>query len=113
MKYIQAKFILCAMLAVSPMFVSAQATDWNETDSLANEKDPMVQVAFRKVAQKDLLGGVSVVNVEELTKKNYNIGFGGGLADHLGQRLVVAAGGEPFAVPLPHIGVCIKTAGLS
>ena len=72
MKYIQAKFILCAMLAVSPMFVSAQATDWNETDSLANEKDPMVQVAFRKVAQKDLLGGVSVVNVEELTKKNYN-----------------------------------------
>ena len=46
MKYIQAKFILCAMLAVSPMFVSAQATDWNETDSLANEKDPMVQVAF-------------------------------------------------------------------
>lgn len=72
MKYIQAKFILCAMLAVSPMFVSAQAIGWNETDSLANEKDPMVQVAFRKVAQKDLLGGVSVVNVEELTKKNYN-----------------------------------------
>ena len=72
MKYIQTKFILCAMLAVSPMFVSAQTTDWNETDSLANEKDPMVQVAFRKVAQKDLLGGVSVVNVEELTKKNYN-----------------------------------------
>ena len=72
MKYIQAKFILCAMLAVSPMFVSAQAIDWNETDSLVSEKDPMVQVAFRKVAQKDLLGGVSVVNVEELTKKNYN-----------------------------------------
>lgn len=38
MKYIQAKFILCAMLAVSPMFVSAQATDWNETDSLVSEK---------------------------------------------------------------------------
>lgn len=72
MKYIQTKLILCAMLAVSPMFFSAQTTDWNETDSLANEKDPMVQVAFRKVAQKDLLGGVSVVNVEELTKKNYN-----------------------------------------
>ena len=44
------------MLAVSPMFVSAQATDWNETDSLANEKDPMVQVAFRKVAQKRPFG---------------------------------------------------------
>ena len=60
------------MLTVSPMFVGAQATDWNETDSLVSEKDPMVQVAFRKVNQKDLLGGVSVVNVEELTKKNYN-----------------------------------------
>ena len=51
MKYIQAKFILCAMLTVSPMFVGAQATDWNETDSLVSEKDPMVQVAFRKVNQ--------------------------------------------------------------
>ena len=48
MKYIQTKFILCAMLAVSPMFVSAQATDWNETDSLANEKDPMVQVRWHQ-----------------------------------------------------------------
>lgn len=56
MKYIQAKFILCAMLAVSPMFVSAQAIDWNETDSLVSEKDPMVQVAFRKVAQKEPFG---------------------------------------------------------
>lgn len=72
MKYIQARFILCAMLAASPVFAIAQATDWNETDSLASEKDQMVQVAFRKVAEKDLLGGVSVVNVEELTKKNYN-----------------------------------------
>ena len=60
------------MLATSSVLASAQAADWNETDSLANKKDQMVQVAFRKVAQKDLLGGVSVVNVEELTKKNYN-----------------------------------------
>lgn len=72
MKYIQARFILCAMLAAVPAFANAQAADRDEIDSLANEKDPMVQVAFRKVAQKDLLGGVSVVNVEELTKKNYN-----------------------------------------
>lgn len=69
MKYIQARFILCAMLATSSVLASAQVADWNETDSLANKKDQMVQVAFRKVSQKDLLGGVSVVNVEELTKK--------------------------------------------
>ena len=60
------------MLATSSVLASAQVADWNETDSLANKKDQMVQVAFRKVSQKDLLGGVSVVNVEELTKKNYN-----------------------------------------
>lgn len=72
MKYIQPRFILCAMLAASPMFANAQDTDWNETDSLTTENDQMVNVAFRKVAQKDLLGGVSVVNMEKLTEKNYN-----------------------------------------
>lgn len=72
MKYIQARFILCAMLVASPVCAGAQATDWDETDSLANEKPQMVQVAFRKVAARDILGGVSTVDMEELTKKNYN-----------------------------------------
>lgn len=36
------------------------------------QNDSLVQVAFRKVSQNNLLGGASVVNVEELTKKNYN-----------------------------------------
>lgn len=72
MKYIQTRFILCAMLAASPLLAGAQATMGNETDSLAIGDDQMVQVAFRKVAQKDLLGGVSVVNMEDLTEKNYN-----------------------------------------
>lgn len=72
MKYIQARFILCAMLAASPVCAGAQATEWDETDSLANEKPQMVQVAFRKVAARDILGGVSTVDMEELTKKNYN-----------------------------------------
>ena len=40
MKYIQARFILCTMLATSSVFASAQAADWNETDSLANKKRP-------------------------------------------------------------------------
>lgn len=72
MKYIQTRFIACAMLAASPLMATAQDVAADELDSLANEKDKTVQVAFRKVAQKDLLGGVSVVDVEELTKKNYN-----------------------------------------
>ena len=72
MKYIQTKFILCAMSVFSSFAVNAQTMVENEMDSLATDKQPLVQVAYRKVAQNDLLGGVSVVNVEELTDKNYN-----------------------------------------
>ncbi len=72
MKHIQTKIILCAMFAISPFSLGAQTVAENETDSLSGAKEPLVQVAYRKVAQSDLLGGVSVVNMEELTKKNYN-----------------------------------------
>lgn len=72
MKYIQTRFILCAMFAFSPFAMNAQTIAADETDSLNNEKASLVQVAYRKIAQSDLLGGVSVVNVEELTKKNYS-----------------------------------------
>lgn len=72
MKYIQTKFILCAMFALSPFTMSAQAIAENEADSLSVEQEPLVQVAYRKMAQSDILGGVSVVNVGELTKKNYS-----------------------------------------
>ncbi len=71
MKYIQTKFILCAMFVLSPFAASAQDFAENETDSLAGTTEPLVQVAYRKVAESDLLGGVSVVNMEELLKKNY------------------------------------------
>ena len=35
-------------------------------------EDSLVNVAFRKVAKDDVLGGVSSVNYRELMKKNYN-----------------------------------------
>ena len=38
---------------------------------VSDNTDQQVQVAFRKVSNADLLGGVSVVNVEEMMKKNY------------------------------------------
>ena len=72
MKYIQSKFILCSMLVTAPALTHAQTPDEEGIDSLARKESPEIQVAFRKMAQKDLLGGVSVVNVEELTQKNYN-----------------------------------------
>ncbi|MGV3764688.1 MAG: SusC/RagA family TonB-linked outer membrane protein [Chitinophagaceae bacterium] len=37
------------------------------------KKDSLVNVAFGTVAEKDLLGGVSTVNVSELLKKNYAV----------------------------------------
>lgn len=71
MKYIQIKFIPCIILASLSLTIGAQTITENETDSLAADKK-MVQIAYRKVAQDDLLGGTSVVNMEELMKKNYN-----------------------------------------
>ena len=50
-----------AICAAAP--VSAQETAEDST---------LVNVAFRKVAKQDIMGGVSTVNVRELTEKNYN-----------------------------------------
>ncbi len=72
MKYIHTRFILFIMLACFPFLMGAQTVVENETDSLIKAKGLQVQVAYRKIAQSDLLGGVSVINMEELTKMNYN-----------------------------------------
>ena len=69
MKYIKSTFILSAMLAVSPFTMNAQTVE-NEADK--SESDAQVQVAYRKVAEGDLLGSVAVLDYEELTDKNYN-----------------------------------------
>lgn len=66
MKYIKSTFILFAMLAVSPLMMNAQTAE-NESDG-----DTQVQVAYRTVAEGDLIGSVAVLDYEELTDKNYN-----------------------------------------
>ena len=66
MKYIKSTFILFAMLAVSPFTMNAQTAE-NESDS-----DTQVQIAYRTVAEGDLIGSVAVLDYEELTDKNYN-----------------------------------------
>lgn len=74
MKHIRIKSIICMALAASSLCGFAQETapagqeaflDLLETDG------EMVQVAYRKVNENNLLGGVSFVNVEELMEKNY------------------------------------------
>ena len=69
MKHIQARFILYALLAISPFSMNAQAAV-NEADTLDN--DLLVQIAYRKVAQSELLGSIAYVDYEKLTEKNYN-----------------------------------------
>ncbi len=60
------------MIAFSSLhIIEAKTSSDSETDSLKNA-NPLVQVAYRNVLQSNLMGGVSVVNIEELTKKNYN-----------------------------------------
>lgn len=73
MKHIQIGFILFASFVLLPFFIKAQTTAENETDTIDKVKqDTLVQVAFREVAKSNLLGGVSVVDVEDLMNKNYH-----------------------------------------
>lgn len=73
MKYKQIKSFLCAALAASPFCAGAQIIpDEVDTDSLQVTSGEAVQVAYRKINENDLLGGVSFVNMEDLMKKSYS-----------------------------------------
>lgn len=70
MKHIHKKLLLFALAAMSVGTpVSAQSAK-ELMDSLLVSAE-QTQLAYRKVASKDRLGGVSTVDVEELMKKNY------------------------------------------
>src|SRR5690554_3304382 len=69
MKQIYIGLIFCICFLLNFSNASAQ-----ETKMLAWENDTIdnkVEVAFRAINQRDLLGGVSVIDVEEMTKKAY------------------------------------------
>jgi TonB-linked SusC/RagA family outer membrane protein len=69
MKQIYIGLIFCICFLLNFSNASAQ-----ETEMLAWENDTIdnkVEVAFRAINQRDLLGGVSVIDVEEMTKKAY------------------------------------------
>lgn len=69
MKHIHNKLVICAALATAPCLLGSQAYAQSEPE--AEDSVYMVKTAFRSVAQNDLLGGVSVVNVEDMLQKNY------------------------------------------
>ena len=57
------------MVAVSPLAINGQTVD--DTDSIVAKKK--VHVAFRDIDADHLLGGVSFVDMEELSKKDYTM----------------------------------------
>ncbi|MFR9499777.1 MAG: SusC/RagA family TonB-linked outer membrane protein [Rikenellaceae bacterium] len=71
MKHIIKRISLVSALIVTSVITYAQSLSEGEIDTL--ESVNIVQNAFRKVAQEDVLGSISVVNVEELIKKSYTL----------------------------------------
>jgi len=70
MKNFKTNIFLFAMLVASPLMVNAQEDDdVASADSTVAKKK--VHVAFRDVDPDQLLGGVSYVDMEELSKKDY------------------------------------------
>ncbi len=69
MKHKHNILVMSAALAIAPFALSAQ-TD-AQAEPQTEDSVYMVKTAFRSVAQGDLLGGVSFVNVEEMLEKNY------------------------------------------
>ena len=70
MKKITTNIFLFAMLAVSPLTVNAQSADEADSTAVAKKK---VHVAFRDKDADHLLGGISYVDMEELSKKDYTM----------------------------------------
>lgn len=69
MKYIHNRILICATLISLPCGLFAQAGI--DTVAVSEDSVYMVNTAFRKVAQDDLLTGISVVNVDEMLNSNY------------------------------------------
>ena len=69
MKQIVTNIFLLATFAVSPLAANAQTAD--DGDSLVAKKK--VHVAFRDKDADHLLGGISYVDMEELSKKDYTM----------------------------------------
>ena len=72
MKNIKTNIFLLAMMAASPLTAGAQTAEEADADSTVVKKK--VHVAYRDVDADHLLGGVSFVDMEELSKKNYSQG---------------------------------------
>lgn len=77
MKHIYKGLVFCAALAFAHTHVAAQETLADLVEAIQPDTLEKVQVAFRSIDQRDLLGGVSVVDMKEMSEKAYtNDSFG-------------------------------------
>lgn len=69
------KLIVCLLLGFFAFEVNAQTVVDNVSDSLLKESadnEELFQLAYRKTTRENLPTGVSVIDMKELIKKNYN-----------------------------------------
>ncbi|WP_207427823.1 SusC/RagA family TonB-linked outer membrane protein [Pedobacter sp. SYSU D00535] len=71
MKYTKISKTILSLVALVPCLAQAQ-TDVQYNPSVAPDSATKVQVAFRKLDKKDVLGGVSSVNIADLMNKSYS-----------------------------------------
>lgn len=74
MKHIYKGLAFCAALAFAHTHVAAQETLADIVEAIQPDTFEKVQVAFRSIDQRDLLGGVSVVDMKEMSEKAYTNG---------------------------------------
>lgn len=72
MKHIYKGLVFCAALAFAHTHIAAQETQADLVETAQADTLQKVQVAFRSVDRSDLLGGVSVVDMEEMADKAYS-----------------------------------------
>ena len=91
MKDIQFKIVLCVVIFLFPGVLSAQNSKPNgiiqsvkDSVALNAKRNETVQTAYRKVQKENLLGGISVVNLPQIMKKNYLINSLDGMQAYVG-----------------------------
>ena len=78
MKHIYKGLVLCATLAFDYTHTAAQEPLADMLEATQADTLSKVQVAFRSIDQRDLLGGVSVIDMKEMSEKAYtsnSLGF--------------------------------------
>lgn len=78
MKHIYKGLVLCATLAFAYTHTAAQEPLADMLEATQADTLSKVQVAFRSIDQRDLLGGVSVIDMKEMSEKAYtsnSLGF--------------------------------------